>query len=216
MFGKENNLYRILLDFFTISNTYLPIHASAVSLNNKAICLISDSGCGKTSFIIKLLKKGYTFLGDDSVFADEFGVFPVSKLISIRKQFPNDEKIANLINSHKEEKITINIEQVAKSFVFPKFKSFEKMEFVILENSAKNWNGLKEMSEPFPCILHHSFWCLSYLVKKNQKEWLNNKIKKSIKFWENKLSTAKQFTVDFNNFENCVEDFAKEIGKVIK
>lgn len=205
-----------MLDFFTVCNTYLPLHASAISNKDIATCIISDSGCGKTSFLIQLLKRGYTFLGDDSIFADDFGIFPVSKIMGVRKDFPNDERIAAIIKSHKEAKIAINIEQVAKSFVFPNLKNFKKMQFIVLENSTKSWKGLKKMSEPFPAILHHSFWCLSYFIQENQKEWLTNKVKSSILFWEEKLNTAKQFTVDFNNFESCVEDFAKEIGRVIE
>lgn len=213
LYGNENNLYRILLDFLTISQDYLPLHASAIKKGDKAICLVSDSGCGKTSLLIQLLKRGYSFIADDSVFANDKEIFRISNLLTVRRDFPNHPKIMKIVKKHKEEKIVINIEQIAK--IETSSTSFEKVSFFLLDNKNNLWNGLEKMTEPFPCISHHSFWCMFYLVKNNQKEWLDEKIKNSIIFWNQKLQHIKPLTVNLKYFESYVENFAKEMGKVV-
>ncbi|MFH0781126.1 MAG: hypothetical protein V2B20_04110 [Pseudomonadota bacterium] len=43
------------------------LHASAVSLRDRALLFLGESGCGKTTTSLALAKKGFSFMGDDLV-----------------------------------------------------------------------------------------------------------------------------------------------------
>lgn len=211
LYGSKENLYRVILDFLTVEQNYLPLHASAVYKGNKIISLVSDSGCGKTSILIKLLQKGYTFIGDDSLFANQNNIFPISNMITVRKDFPNHPKIEKIVNRNKMDKIAINIEQISKSYISSKPEPFSNVQFYYLHKKGTNWRGLKQMAEPFPSIFHHSFWCANYILKGNGKKAIQDKVEKSVGFWEEKLTKIKPIEVDMNNFENFINDFENKI-----
>jgi len=59
-------IYLIMLDFEII-----PLHASVISYQNKAILLFGNSGSGKTTLEIALLHSGFRFFADDIAFVDE-------------------------------------------------------------------------------------------------------------------------------------------------
>lgn len=216
LWGNKNSLYRLILDLLTVSQKYIPLHASSIKKNKNCACLVSDSGCGKTSLLIQLLKRGYSFISDDSVFANDSGIFPVSKILTVRKDYPNHPKIEMITKRYKEEKIVINIEQIAKSFVTKEQIPWEQTTCYYLQKSKKTWKGLKQMLEPFPCIAHHSFWCMFYWTKMLgtsqgiQESWLQNKIENSVIFWEEKLQEIKPVTINLDCFEQNADDFAKE------
>lgn len=65
------------------------------------------------------------------------------------------------------------------------------------------------MNEPFPAISHHSFWCTKFLVKENKDldKWIENKLRDSLFFWENKTKNAQTITINFNEFESEIEKF---------
>lgn len=216
LWGSGNSLYRIILDLLTVSQKYMPLHASSIQKKQHCACLVSDSGCGKTSLLIQLLKRGYSFMSDDSVFANDTGIFPVSKILTVRKDYPNHPKIEKITKRHKEEKIAINIEQIAKSFLAKEQISWHNTNFFYLQKEKNSWKGLNQMIEPFPCIAHHSFWCMFYWTQKLgpdpiiQEKWLQNKIEKSAIFWKEKLQEIKPVTINLNCFEENADDFAKE------
>ena len=151
------------------------------------------------------------------------GVFSVVNAVSNKFTFITD-KVVNIIYSliekitkrHKEEKIAINIEQIAKSFVAKEQISWHNTNFFYLQKEKNSWKGLNQMIEPFPCIAHHSFWCMFYWTQKLgpdpiiQEKWLQNKIENSAIFWEEKLQGIKPVTINLNCFEENADDFAKE------
>ena len=63
------------------------------------------------------------------------------------------------------------------------------------------------MNEPFPAISHHSFWCTRFLVKKDIDNWIENKLRSSILFWEDKTKNAKEIVINFNEFEKEIDKF---------
>ena len=214
LFGNKMNLHRILMDFITVGSTYLPLHSSCLQKGNKAIGLIGESGGGKTSLLLKLLQEGYSFIADDSLFATKESIFPVSDLISIRTKFPNNDKLEKILKGNKNEKVFIHIEKIAK-LAQPSFlKNCSNIQFFFLQSKESKWKSLKELLEPFPCIAHHSFWCLHFFVQENQEQWIEEKIAKSFEFWEEKTKNIIPITIDFSDFDNYVQNFVKKYSKV--
>lgn len=217
IYGNANNLYRIILDFLTINQRYLPLHASAISKNNHSFSFIGESGGGKTSFLIKLLQKNYRFLADDSVFANNFKIFPTNYFLSVRKDFPNHPEINSIIKNHKEEKVFIDIEKEVSSILLSSSINISKNTFYIIKPKEKKWEGIAKMNEPFPAISHHSFWCTKFLVKENMDldKWIENKLRDSLFFWESKTKNAQTITINFNEFESEIEKFDDYFSKMV-
>lgn len=216
LYGNENNLYRVILDFLTVSGEYLPLHASAVAKGNVSLGFIAESGSGKTSLSIKLLERGYSLITDDSLFADNDGIFPVSKIIRINKEYPICSEFKKVIKQSDYKKISLNLDCIEKKFVLPnqtKKRRFLDMKFFILQKGEKKWKGLEYMKEPFPAISQHSFWCMQFIVKEKKEEWINEKIKKSIDLWNEKIKDAKIIKMDFDSFNNNVKQIKKLLAR---
>lgn len=211
LYGNEMNLYRVLIDFLTINNKYLPLHASCVKNENEAICLLGDSGCGKTSFTIKLLEKGLKFLSDDSLFATDKEILQINKIIGICKKFPNNDLIEKLLENYNEDKVYLDVSKIGKISEFSGYRFSSNPLFIFLEKN-NSWKGIKSMKEPFPSISHHSFWCLHYFVRENQEKWIENRVEESFEFWNDKLKTIETISIDFSNFNDYTENFIKKIG----
>ncbi len=47
---------------------FLPVHASCVALNGRAVLLCGDSGAGKTSLAYACARQGWTYLADDATY----------------------------------------------------------------------------------------------------------------------------------------------------
>lgn len=212
LYGNEINLYRILMDFLTVYNNILPLHASSLKKENNVFTFISGSGGGKTSLILKLLQKDFEFITDDSLFISEDKIIPVSDQIAICKKFPNHPVIEKMVKNHKTEKTYIHLEKIAKIAKPTSLKKCSKPIYYYLQNKETSWRNLYRMKEPFPCISHHSFWCLHYFVTENQKQWAENRVEESFGFWQNQLENIKPLYLNFENFEDCVEDFAINVG----
>lgn len=215
LYGNKENLYRIILDFLTISQKYLPLHASAISKNNNSFCFIGESGGGKTSFLIKLLQRQYDFLADDSIFANDKQIFPTNYFLSVRKDFPNHSEIKEIIKNHKEEKIFINIEREISSISLSKSINLSKNKFYIIKPKQREWKGILKMNEPFPCIAHHSFWCTKFIMKENLNNWIENKIKRTLSFWNEQTKNAQEITINFNDFEKEIQKYDEQFSKLI-
>lgn len=56
-----------LFNFMGMRNL-LAIHASAVSLHGKGVVICGDSGRGKTTLLLHLLREGFDYMADDTVF----------------------------------------------------------------------------------------------------------------------------------------------------
>lgn len=212
LFGKPINLYRILTDFINVENEYFPLHASCVQKEGNVIGIMSASGGGKTSLVLKLIQKGYEFVSDDSLYMSKNKIIPVSDIIAVSKTFPNHPLIEEETKKHKEEKILIHLEEIIQNISLRKIKDYKTIRFFSIEKVKTNWNGLEDIKEPFPCISHHSFWCLHYFETKNQKSFIETKMNKSFIFWQKQIQKIKPIYLDFNNFENSIEKILKEIS----
>ena len=87
--GKPTCLERILTDLFAISGKRLPIHGSAVSINGEATCFLGNSNSGKSSILLKLLEKGYSFIADDMLIIDNGIAYSTESFFSV---YANDDE----------------------------------------------------------------------------------------------------------------------------
>lgn len=193
LIGNEKNLNRVILDFLTVDAKYLPLHASAVGKNETSLCFFSDSGCGKTSIMIKLLETHFDFIADDSLFISQDKVFRVYNMINIRKDFPNNPVISSIVSKEKSAKISLNTEYFSKRLGFKLGNSYANRKYILLLKDKNNikkydtYNLLHKLDEPFPAISMHSFWCAHYMVKNNIENFITDKIYTSVRFWEEEL-----------------------------
>lgn len=51
-------------------SSWTPVHAAGVSLGGRALLLVGDSGAGKSSSALELVRRGAGYLGDEQVFLD--------------------------------------------------------------------------------------------------------------------------------------------------
>lgn len=210
--GNNNNLNRIILDFLTVSQEFLPLHGSAVECNNRAIGLISDSNCGKTTLLIKLLEKGFAFLTDDSLFIQKDSIVKVSNLLSIRKGFENNKKIADLTKQIQQEKMMLDINNLSKILGFKTATVANNIKIYTLKRKEQDKYQFIKMRQPFPCIANQSFWCLHYLIQENEKEYINDVVDKSVKKANEILENANNLIVELEEIEETIEKIVKGDG----
>lgn len=200
LIGNEDNLNRIILDFLTSSSEILPLHSSAIGVNETALCILSDSGCGKTSLMLKLLEKHFPFITDDSLFSVNNKVYRVSNIINVRKNFAENKIIDDyikkkVIKNTCQEKISINLNYLKNIIGFELGNSYSNKKYLYLEKKHCNFkekdsNVIKIMKEPFPSISHQSYWCFHYITN-NYLIKIPNILKNSINYWEKELKDIK-------------------------
>ena len=201
LIGNEDNLNRIILDFLTSSSEILPLHSSAIGINKTALCILSDSGCGKTSLMLKLLEKHFSFITDDSLFSINNKVYRVSNIINVRKNFAEnkiiDKYIKKKINQNAfQEKVPINLNYFKNIIGFELGNSYNNKKYLYISKDyydskeKENTNIIKIMKEPFPSISHQSYWCFHYITD-NYLIKIQDIIKNSINYWEKELKDIK-------------------------
>lgn len=212
--GDENNLERIIVDFLTVSNIFLPLHAIAVAKNSReGLGFLGESGSGKTSLMIKLMEKDYSFLTDDALFMNKDNNFiRVNNSFSFRKKYSNNIKLQQYCKNINKDKITINLNLAKHLIKFKFIGKIEGYEFYKLNNVKK----IQELNEPFPCISKNSFWCLDFIVKKNKKEYINNLITNSVNEWNKIITNSQYIKIDFENFDKFTNEFIKKAQGVKK
>ena len=206
--GNQNNLERIIIDFLTVSNIYLPLHAIAVkNPNGIGIGILGESGSGKTSFMIKLIEKGHLFLTDDALFMDENkNLIRVNNSFSFRKEYPNNLKLEEYSKKINKEKIIVDFNLAKYLIKLEYIGKIEKYNFYKLNNV----NKLSELKEPFPCISKNSFWCLQFIVKQNIREYINNLLAASIYEWNKIIKDSKYVKIDFKNLDKFTDEFIND------
>lgn len=201
LIGNEDNLNRIILDFLTSSSEILPLHSSAIGINKTALCILSDSGCGKTSLMLKLLEKHFSFITDDSLFSINNKVYRVSNIINVRKNFAEnkiiDKYIKKKINQNAfQEKVPINLNYFKNIIGFELGNSYNNKKYLYISKDyydskeKEDKNIIKIMKEPFPSISHQSYWCFHYITD-NYLIKIQDIIKNSINYWEKELKDIK-------------------------
>ncbi len=200
LIGNEDNLDRIILDFLTSSSEILPLHSSAIGINETALCILSDSGCGKTSLMLKLLEKHFQFITDDSLFSINNKVYRVSNIINVRKNFAENKIIDDYIKKKiskntYQEKFSINLSYFKNNIGFELGNSYSNKKYLYIKKEHCNLkeeehNVIKIMKEPFPSISHQSYWCFHYITNNYLKK-IPNIVKDSINYWEKELKDIK-------------------------
>lgn len=97
------------------------IHAACASLDNQALLICGTNGTGKTTLLMKLLREGYHFISDDSVYLqfqdDQLTCIPFPKIIILNysdlQKFPtlyNDLEVIPTFTSYGDHKAVIQPE----------------------------------------------------------------------------------------------------------
>lgn len=200
LIGNEDNLNRIILDFLTSISEILPLHSSAIGIKKTALCILSDSGCGKTSLMLKLLEKHFSFITDDSLFTINNKVYRVNNIINVRKNFAENKIIdeyikKKVIQNTYQEKVPINLNYFKNIIGFELGNSYSNKKYLYIAKEdcnlkEKEYNIIKIMKEPFPSIAHQSYWCFHYITN-NYLIRIQDIVKNSINYWEKELKDIK-------------------------
>lgn len=221
LIGNEDNLNRIILDFLTSFSEILPLHSSAVGINKTALCILSDSCCGKTSLMLKLLEKHFSFITDDSLFSINNNIYRVSNIINVRKNFAEnkiiDKYIKRKVNQNtSQEKVPINLNYFKNIIGFELGNSYNDKKYLYIAKDYYNSkekednNIIKIMKEPFPSIAHQSYWCFHYITD-NYLIRIQDIVKNSINYWEKELKDIKYLSSN-DLWENRRDITEKIIG----
>jgi len=66
-----NTIFDFLLRLYLIKEGFILIHAASVSKNNKGIVIPAWKSVGKTELALKLVKHGFSFMGDDKIWINQ-------------------------------------------------------------------------------------------------------------------------------------------------
>ena len=210
LYGNQYNLFRIMLDFFSVSSTILPLHASAISRNNQGFCLMGNSKSGKTSILLKLLQKEFEFIADDSVFVINDKITRVSNAISIRADAT--PLVFQKLGVEVNEKFNFTIDDI--DCKVSDNTTLNKV-MVLRKQSDEQCGGLLDMNEPFPLISHHSFWCLHYVANENKKEYITDLFTRSLNYWQEKIDNICFIDVDFSGFDGFIDNFCSYLNNLV-
>lgn len=128
---------------------YFPIHAAGVAVDKKGILFIGDSGKGKSTIAAYLTKRGFGFLGDDTVLLrrrSNLWIYPFSTYLSLDKEKPfkyflKNKNLSRLKKNNgwfKENgKFFLNIKKL-KPHLFIERAPLTLLLFPILSNRAES------------------------------------------------------------------------------
>lgn len=209
LYGNRYNLFRIILDFLSVSSTILPLHASAISRNNQGFCLMGNSKSGKTSILLKLLQRDFEFIADDSVFVNNDKIIRVSNSISIRTDVtpPVFQPLGDEVN----EKFNFIVDKI--NCKVSDSATINKV--IVLKKQSDEQCKLLDMYEPIPLISNHSFWCLHYVAKENKKEYISVLLTRSLTYWQEKIDNICYIDVDFSDFGGFIDNFCDYLNNLI-
>lgn len=161
--------------------------------------------------MIKLIEKGYLFLTDDALFIDkEKNLIRVNTFFSYRKKYPNNINLEEYSKKINNEKIIIDFKLAKKLINLEYADTIEDYIFFKLSDIKK----VQELKEPFPCIPRESFWCLSFLIKQKQNEYIKDILEKSIYEWNEITKNSRFIKIDFQDLEKFTNEFVKHIEKL--
>lgn len=209
LYGNQYNLFRIILDFLSVSTTILPLHASALSRDNQGFCLIGNSKSGKTSILLKLLQRDFEFIADDSVFVNNDKIIRVSNSISIRTDVT--PPVFQTLGVEVNKKVNFIVDKI--NCKVSDSATINKV--IVLKKRSDEQYGLLDMHQPFPLISHHSFWCLHYLAKENKKEYITDLLSRSLSYWQEKIDNICHIDVDFSDFEAFIDNFCAYLNNLV-
>ncbi|MHA1594753.1 MAG: hypothetical protein ACTSXX_08420 [Candidatus Baldrarchaeia archaeon] len=111
-----------------LQNGYLSLHAAAVDTNSGSLCMIGHSNVGKTLTAFKLVKKGYSIIGEDVIVTNVNNrmlyAVPYAQTWMHNSLIISDLHKLKLINT--VEKIKLSLKQRIAHFpILPFFINFE-------------------------------------------------------------------------------------------
>ncbi len=208
--GNNENLNRILLDFISISQEVLPFHGSGITYKKQAYGLISDSKCGKTSILIKLLGNKCDFLTDDSLFIKNKKAYRVLNELSFRKEYPNNKFLEEFSKNIDNEKISINMQKYHNNIGCNLAKHKKIDNLFMLQKDIDKTKSILDIRQPFPVISKHSFLFLHYITN-NFENYINNILENTEKEAERLKDNLTYIKINFYDIEKMTQEILSQI-----
>ncbi len=79
---------QILMTILRRVRSHLVTHAGAVERNGQALLIVAESGCGKTTLTLELVRRGFRFLSDEfgAIHRQDRRVYPCPRSLRVRPQ----------------------------------------------------------------------------------------------------------------------------------
>ena len=114
LWGNVANLERILISVLSMTGDTLPFHSALLEYHGNGYMIIGDSGSGKTSLAMMLLKKGASYIADDIVYIDHDGYgHRCGDYMSLRNAYLINE-VREYVEFEKGDKSFINVKTMCK------------------------------------------------------------------------------------------------------
>lgn len=179
VYGEIYNLCRVIKDILMVSARILPLHAAAVSMNNKGFCIVGDSKSGKSYFIFNLLKQGFRFIADDITFASGDYLINVDREIKIRQDIFYEE--TPFTSSSDKIRLYVKPQYVCEE----RFTVLNKM--FSLSKEPGSIISTKCLLQPFPIIPLQSYWCCGLFEIIDFEKYIYQQVERSILYWDKLL-----------------------------
>ncbi len=206
--GNEIYLERIIIDFISLTSKTLPLHAGCFTFKDTCFLLLGTSNSGKTGVVLKMLKKGASYISDDIVYYKDGNAIRCCDYISIRKEYI-DSELSDKVCFEKANKCYLYINDIEEKLKF-NIKDKSKISQIILISPMKNENLLP--TELFPIFARDSMWCMDIVGK--QLPSIENIIYSSTQYYNEllKKSNVKVMNINYLDYEKSVYEYFENMN----
>lgn len=209
LWGNQANLERILISVLSMTGDVLPFHSALLEYQGNGYMIIGDSGSGKTSIAMMLLKKGASYIADDILYMDRDGNgYRCGDYMSLRNEYLTKE-LSRYTEFEKGDKAFINVKSMCKENEWG-LKDSVRINRIILISPLQPSNIT--CTKLFCTFRHDSMIGLEFLhdTSKSIASILNESMKKWC--WLYSSVRVDEMIIDYNNF---ISSTSSELERLI-